>query len=142
MILNEDNKHRLIKEVQKHWEFRTETLLHEIPIPLFDKKTKIKSLEIPKEHLSVNDFFKLDQLIKSQTPKFYLINEENEAFYTNHINTNYLVNSTIIDTNFEWIICTSIVFEGVGQSVIFGGQTMVQKIKELFMDKKEWFSEV
>lgn len=142
MILNETHKLALIQEIRKYWIFRNEPLLHDIPLPVVETKSGIKSIEIPKEHLNTIDFLNLDKIIKSEKSKFYLINEDNEAFFTNHISSDYLVNTTVIDSNFEWIMCISTVFNGIGQTVVFGGENFVKMVHILLKDKEQWLSEI
>lgn len=138
--INHYNKSQLLTRIQTQWNFRTSPLIHDIPLPLTEAITNVKTITIPLEILTTEDTYQINHILRSQSKQMYFKDAESQLFigHANDIDIFEEVNAVFFDIHFKWIVCSSIVLLGEGITITFGGEKLIALLKQNFKDKIEW----
>jgi len=146
MIKEMLTKEEVLAKIHTIWEFRTSSLLHDIPVPIREIATNTQTIYIPEEVLYDEDeneqdgFQVIDQIIQELSAKVYIIEDDDFMFVSYEKSDLSLPNSIMVDEDFEWIMVSTIVFTGIGIALFFGGEVLIQNVREKLSMHKEYIS--
>ena len=136
------NKIQVLRQIHEKWLFKISPLTHDIPLPILEKSTGIRTLSIPLEALTMEEVNQLRQVLRTLSKEVYLKDNHGDMFLLNTKDLDIFeeINALWIDVHLNWVVAVSIMVSETGVSLTFGGDKLVRHIEHLFRHKKSWIS--